>query len=129
MTAKVVTLKRQVPAAPAHLSARAKAQWDAIAPGLATRGLLTPENLPLVAAYCGDLAFIAEADEVMSREGSFVTSKIGEGSVTRPHPLARPRAMAAARIIQFGKRLHLFAAREKPKGKKRKDPYAALGIY
>lgn len=125
MTAKVLKLKRQVPPAPAHLPARVKAQWDALAPGLAARGLLTPENLPLVAAYCGDLAVIADADEVMSREGMTIT---GADGVTRPHPMARPRAMAAARAIQFGKRLHLFTARETPKGKKAKDPYAALGI-
>lgn len=124
MTPKVLKLRRQVPEPPAHLNARAKERWREIAPGLAARGALKPENIPLVAAYCGDLALIAEADEVMAREGHFVT---GERGYSKPHPLSRPRAMAAARVIQFGKRLGLFAAREAPKGGG-KDPYADLGI-
>ncbi len=125
MTAKLVKLRKQVPSAPAHLSARAKAQWEGLAPGLMARGLLTPENTDLIAAYCSELAMVAEFDEILSREGLTVTGKDG---ATRPHPCQRPRAMASQRIIQFGKRLGLFDAREAPKGKAAKDPYAELGI-
>lgn len=125
MTVKLLKMKKQVPSAPAHLSARAKAQWETIAPGLATRGLLTPENTDLIAAYCGELAMVAEFDEILAREGLTVT---GSGGITRPHPCQRPRALASQRVIQFGKRLGLFDAREAPKGKAAKDPYAELGI-
>lgn len=125
MTAKLVKLKKQVQPAPAHLSARAKAHWEALAPGLATRGLLTPENTDLIAAYCGELAMVAEFDEILAREGLTVTGKDG---VTRPHPCQRPRALASQRVIQFGKRLGLFDAREAPKGKAARDPYDDLGI-
>jgi len=125
MTAKIVKLKKQVPPAPAHLSVRARAQWEALAPGLMARGLLTPENADLIAAYCGELAMLAEFGEILAREGLTVTGKDG---VTRPHPCQRPRAMASQRVIQFGKRLGMFDAREAPKGKAGKDPYARFGI-
>ena len=61
----------------------------------------------------------------MSREGMTIT---GADGVTKPHPMARPRALAAARVLQFGKRLNLFASRDEPKGKAGKDKYATYGV-
>ncbi len=125
MTAKIVKLKKQVPPAPAHLSARAKAQWETLAPGLMARGLLTPENTDLIAAYCGELAMLAEFGEILAREGLTVTGKDG---VTRPHPCQRPRAMASQRVIQFGKRLGMFSGREAPGADKATAKHRAFGI-
>lgn len=121
--------RKDCPRPPPHLTAAAAAQWRALAPLLAARGALHAGTIPLLTIYCTDAALVAAYDKTIAREGAVLKTKSG---LSKPHPLARPRAQAASRMLQFGKRLGLFGAQaQDDPGKPARDannPYADLGV-
>lgn len=129
----VVRLVPKAPAsaAPRGLSKAARAEWDRLAPMLRERGTLTPENEPLLGAYVGAVALIAEMDRELSKRGTRLTIK-GAGGVPRVHPLIGARNKASQNALQFAKRLGIIGsgapAPSSNQGGDGADPYSSLGI-
>lgn len=111
-----------VPPPPAHLDKAATALWKKLAPSLARRGVLTDSTGPLLGAYCSDAALVAVYGSALKREGAIVTTD----GVSKPHPLARPYAMATARMLSFARRLRLLDQPQAAPGPK--SAYDALGL-
>ncbi|MGF6607065.1 P27 family predicted phage terminase small subunit [Paraburkholderia sp. WSM4175] len=55
------------PPAPAHLDARARAEWDRLVPELFAAGLLTSIDGAALAAYCNAFSRWAEAEEALAK--------------------------------------------------------------
>lgn len=122
----VVRLTAAVPApeAPAHLPPRAREEWDRLAPVLARAGKLDASTAPILAELCSTYAMIEEYDAVLLREGYLVKGKDG---FSKPHPVSRPRAQAASRIVAFTKRLKIAAPDDAPRSPA-DDRLARLGL-
>jgi P27 family predicted phage terminase small subunit len=85
------------PVAPSWLSSQAKAEWKRAAPELNTRGLLTPDTLASLEAYCVAAGQVRECEEIMSREGRLI---VADGA-SKPHPAFKMQsaAMREARLL------------------------------
>lgn len=128
----VVRLVPKPPAstAPRGLSKAARAEWDRLAPMLRERGTLTPENEPLLGAYVGAIALIAEIDRELSKRATKLTVKDAHG-MPRVHPLIGARNKASQNALQFAKRLGIIgsgAPAAQEQGGTGHDPLADLGI-
>lgn len=131
MTGNVVKLVKTPPplVAPKMLSKSARAEWLRLAPLLSAKGTLTAENEPLLAAYCGSMALIAECDKELGKGKLLIK---GANGIARPHPLLGARNKASQNALQFAKRLGIIGDGSAPPqgqgGSDNADPYAALGI-
>jgi len=113
---------------PKGLSRAARAEWNRLAPVLRERGALPPELEPLLAAYVGAMALIAECDRAMAKQGVTI---IGANGIPRPHPLFGARNKASQNALQLAKRLGIIgsgAPTAPPKEGEGADPYSDLGI-
>jgi P27 family predicted phage terminase small subunit len=94
---------RRSPPAPKRLSARAAAEWKALAPICILLRTLTTADLRALEMLCNLLAAEAECREVLARDG--MTVGTGAGGL-KPHPAVRMAeaagAQAAALLQQFG---------------------------
>lgn len=66
-----------LPAPPAELSERARAEWQRLARQLATLRILTELDIGALAAYCAAYGLWAEAIEAINTYGSMVKSPTG----------------------------------------------------
>ena len=64
-----------IPAAPAHLSAVAKAEWKRISPELHKLGLLTRIDRAALAAYCTAWGRWVDAEKMLREHGVLVKTK------------------------------------------------------
>lgn len=133
MTGKVLALvkKAAVPplVAPKSLQKGARTEWLRLAPLLRAKGTLTPENEPLLGAYCGAMALIEECDRELGKGKLLIK---GANGVSRPHPLIGARNKASQNALQMAKRLGIIGDGTAPAqtqgGAGDADPYAELGI-
>lgn len=131
--ADVLRLVPKVPksSAPRGLPKAARDEWDRLAPMLRERGTLTPENEPLLGAYVGAVALIAEIDRELGKRGTKLTMP-GPGGVPRVHPLIGARNKASQNALQYAKRLGIIGsgapAPASKQGGEDADPYSDLGI-
>src|SRR5918997_6578414 len=104
----------EAPEPPAHLSARAAAEWRRLAPVAAELGSLTEADLRGFELLAETLATEAEARAAVEREGHAVPTA---GGGRKPHPAVRvmetARAQAARLLAEFGLT---------PKGRRGLDP-------
>lgn len=97
---------KKLPAAPAHLDPRARAEWDHIVPELWAAGLLTSVDGAVIAAYCTAYARWAEAEETLAkmRERDGVTGalliKTKNGNVIQ-NPLVGTSNRAMLLMMRF----------------------------
>ncbi|KIZ41434.1 MULTISPECIES: P27 family phage terminase small subunit [Rhodopseudomonas] len=109
MTGRVLKLIKTPAApplvAPKSLPKAARAEWLRLAPLLKANGTLTPANEPLLGAYVGAMALIAECDKELAKAKILV--KGANGSL-RPHPLIGARNKAFATALQLAKRLGII---------------------
>ena len=93
----------EAPAPPAHLSARAAAEWRRLAPAAAALGTLAEADLRGFELLCDTLATEAETRAVVEREGHAV-STAGGGAKPRPEVrvMETARAQAAKLLAEFG---------------------------
>ena len=113
---------------PKELSGHARKLWNEHAPILEERGTLNRETRPLLAAYCGALAMIAEIDRALHKAKLIIK---GPSGIPRPHPLVGARSRASQNALQLAKRLGLGQASASPTSKGgtgHADPYSDLGI-
>ncbi|BBK33770.1 P27 family predicted phage terminase small subunit [Stella humosa] len=82
----------KAPAAPAHLSDRAKVEWRKLAPVAVALGTLTLADLRAFELLAETLATEREARDTITREG--MSTPTGDGGL-KPHPAVR--IMEAAR--------------------------------
>lgn len=133
MTGKVLKLVKTPAApplvAPKMLSKPARAEWLRLAPLLQVKGTLTAENEPLLAAYCGAMALIAECDRELGKGKLLIK---GANGISRPHPLLGARNKASQNALQLAKRLGIIGDGTAPAqpqgGAGHADPYSDLGI-
>lgn len=133
MTGRVLKLVK-TPAAPALVAPKslpkaARAEWLRLAPLLRAKGTLTPENEPLLGAYCGAMALIEECDRELGKGKLLIK---GANGVSRPHPLIGARNKASQNALQMAKRLGIIgdgtALAQPPGGAAHGDAYSDLGI-
>jgi P27 family predicted phage terminase small subunit len=88
---------------PAHLSARAKAAWKAVAPKLQRLGLLTELDNWALAAACEAYADLAAARAALKAAGGGLTyeSATPTGVIVRPRPELRMISDADRRFRQW----------------------------
>lgn len=86
------TQLEQAPQAPAHLSARAQAEWERVAPEVAALGILARSDLRALELLAETLATEAHLREVLDGEG--LTTPTAAGG-SKAHPALR--ALDAAR--------------------------------
>ena len=101
------------PSAPTWLSKEAKAEWKRTAPQVFARGLLAPETMATVEAYCIAVGQVRETEEMMQREGRTISTEHG----SQAHPAFRihTAAMREARLLaaELGLTPHRRAAASK----------------
>ena len=104
----------QAPEPPAHLSARAAAEWRRLAPVAAVLGTLTEADLRGFELLAETLATEAEARAVVQAEGC-ATTTAGGGAKSRPEVrvMETAGAQAARLLAEFGLT---------PKGRRGLDP-------
>jgi P27 family predicted phage terminase small subunit len=104
----------EAPAPPAHLSARAAAEWRRLAPAAAALGTLAGADLRGFELLAETLATEAEARAVIQAEGC-ATTTAGGGAKSRPEVrvMETARAQAARLLAEFGLM---------PKGRRGLDP-------
>jgi P27 family predicted phage terminase small subunit len=67
----------EIPDPPDHLSKKAKAEWERIAPELERYGLLTKIDGSALAAYCDYFAQWAEASAEVKKQGMIIQTGFG----------------------------------------------------
>jgi P27 family predicted phage terminase small subunit len=85
------------PVAPSWLTSQAKAEWKRAAPELHARGLLLPDTLATLEAYCVATGTVRECEEIMMRDGRMITVD----GVAKPHQAFKMQtaAMREARLL------------------------------
>ena len=73
----------RLPAAPAWLPTEGKAEWRRVVPGLSKRRTLTPEDLPMLEAYCLAAGTVRRMQAIIAKEGDSIVTSRGE---TRRNP-------------------------------------------
>ncbi len=106
------------PAAPAWLSAQAKAEWKRAAPQLHGRNLLAPDTAATLESYCVAVGLVRECEEIMGREGRLIDGEDG----MKPHPAFKMQgaAMREARLLaaELGLTPHRRGVKGKDEGTK-----------
>jgi P27 family predicted phage terminase small subunit len=113
----------EIPDPPDHLSKKAKAEWERIAPELERYGLLTKIDDSALAAYCDYFAQWAEASAKIKKQGMIIQT--GFGPQVNPWLRISNKAVEGMNkiLVEFGmtpsSRSRVKAApkpEEKPKG-------------
>lgn len=98
-----MSLLKRVPPPPKTLSERAVAEWRRLAPLTVRMGTLSDVDLPALALLCEVQATIAEASDILRRDGMTATTAAGGH---KPHPgvriLESARNQAAGLLREFG---------------------------
>lgn len=67
-----------IPQAPAWLPIDAKDEWNRVAPGLAERQTLTPQDMGVLESYCLAAGMIRSSQKLIAAEGEMVENARGE---------------------------------------------------
>ncbi len=115
---------------PDFLTAEAREEWDRLAPGLTTMGLLTSADRAVFAGYCQAWADYLRLTAQLNEMASWVWES--EKGYRQAVPELAMRKEAWSRAVQAGSRLGLDpAARSglhvQPKTPKDENPFAKLG--
>lgn len=100
---EVAKVSSEMPQAPAHLSQRAREEWDTIAPQLHEAGLLAKVDRSALAAYCQAYGRWVEAEVALKTHGTLVKSPSGFPMVS-PYLTVANKAMEqmTKMLIEFG---------------------------
>lgn len=119
-----------VPHAPAHFSAEARAEWDAVASDLHERGLLGKAMLGLVETYVVAVVTVRDCSRLLAKEGLTIRTKDG---AVKKHPAAALMTQSQIQVLRLGAELGLTPAgrsRKKIRDQERKpnDGFADLDL-
>jgi P27 family predicted phage terminase small subunit len=116
---------QKAPPAPEHLDEAAKAEWEKVAPELASAGHLPESTYGLVTMYCEAVSAAADCARILRESGRMINVA---GLPPKPHPAVRQQLQYQNLALRYAAELGLTAI-SKQRAKKGAANAASTSIF